>query len=307
MKVIFFGSSGFSVPILNAVANNTVLVVTKKAKPKGRGYTLDENEVKRAATALNLPLMEINSFKDDVVKTLPDYKPDLFVVASFGFIVPKWVLAIPSWGPLNVHPSLLPLYRGPSPMQWALLKGDAITGITLIRMNEKMDEGDVVYQEQAMIEPGENLTGLSKRLAARAAAILPDFLDTIKIRGIMTGTEQQHEIATYTPIITKEMGKIDWTKSAAEIDRQVRAFVEWPVAHAFLDGKMVKIFDVAVEKGLSSSRNPGKIRGITKEGILVDTAMDVLMIKDLQMENKKRMSAFDFARGYRGLTDKVLS
>jgi methionyl-tRNA formyltransferase len=307
MRVIFFGSSGFSVPILNSVAKQTVLVVTKKAKPKGRGYALDDNEVKRVATALGLPLMEIDSFKDDLVKTLPDYRPDLFVVASFGLIVPEWVLDIPSRGPLNIHPSLLPLYRGPSPMQWALLKGDAMTGITLIRMNVKMDEGDVVYQEQVMIEPGENLTGLSKRLAARSAEILPEFLGTIETQGMMSGTVQRHEIATYTPIITKEMGKIDWTRSAAEIDRQVRAFVEWPVAYTFLDNKMIKIFDVAVEEGLSSSGNPGQIRGITKKGVLVDTAIDVLMIKDLQMENKKRMAAFDFARGYRDLTDKVLS
>lgn len=307
MRVIFFGSSRFSVPILEAIAGQTVLVVTKKAKPKGRGYTLDDSEVKRAATALNLPLMEIGSFKDEIVKTLPDYKPDLFVVASFGFIVPKWVLDIPSWGPLNVHPSLLPLYRGPSPMQWALLKGDAMTGITFIRMNEKMDEGDVVYQEQTMIEPGENLTGLSERLAARAAALLPDLLGTIEDQGMMRGTVQRHKIATYTPIITKEMGRIDWTGSAAEIDRQVRAFVGWPVAYTFLDNKMVKVFAVAVEEGLISSGNPGQIRGVTKDGILIDTALDVLTIKDLQMENKKRMKAFDFARGYRGLMDKVLS
>jgi methionyl-tRNA formyltransferase len=307
MKVIFFGSSGFSVPILNAVTDQTVLVVTKKAKPKGRGYSLDDNEVKRAATALNLPLMEIGSFKDEIVKTLPDYRPDLFIVASFGFIVPKWVLDVPSKGPLNIHPSLLPLYRGPSPMQWAILKGETMTGITLIRMNEKMDEGDLVYQEQAIIEPGENLTSLSRRLSVRAAAIVPNVLDAIETQGMMSGTAQRHGIATYTPIITKEMGKIDWTRSAVEIDRQVRAFVEWPVAYTFLDGKMVKVFDAAVEEGLSSSGKPGQIRDITKNGILIETATDVLTIKDLQMENRKRMGAFDFARGYRDLAGKVLS
>ena len=154
MRTIFFGSSGFSVPILKSIAQHTICVVTKKARPKGRGYSLDDNEVKKTAEELDLPLIEIDSFKDDIVKTLPDYRPDLFVVASFGLIVPKWVLDMPSEGPINVHPSLLPLYRGPSPIQWAILSGDEMTGITLIRMNEKMDEGDIIYQEQVMIREG---------------------------------------------------------------------------------------------------------------------------------------------------------
>jgi methionyl-tRNA formyltransferase len=202
MRTIFFGSSGFSVPILRSIARHTICVVTKKARPKGRGYSLDDNEVKKAAEELDIPLIEINSFKDDVVKTLPDYRPDLFVVASFGLIVPKWVLDVPLVGPINVHPSLLPLYRGPSPIQWAILSGDEMTGITLIRMNEKMDEGDVIYQEQVMIRQNENCIDLFERLSTRVAGILPDIFDYIEIKGMMKGTKQRHEIATYTPIIT---------------------------------------------------------------------------------------------------------
>jgi methionyl-tRNA formyltransferase len=306
MRTIFFGSSGFSVPILRSIARHTICVVTKKARPKGRGYSLDDNEVKKAAEELDIPLIEINSFKDDVVKTLPDYRPDLFVVASFGLIVPKWVLDVPLVGPINVHPSLLPLYRGPSPIQWAILSGDEMTGITLIRMNEKMDEGDVIYQEQVMINEGENCLDLSDRLSARVAGILPDIFDYIEIKGMMKRTEQRHEIATYTPIITKEMGTIDWRKSAVEIDRQIRAFVLWPTAYAFLDGKMMKIFEAVVEEN-SEVMNPGQIRGITREGMLVDTGRDVLRIQEIQMENKKRMRAYDFAQGYRGLIGKILT
>jgi methionyl-tRNA formyltransferase len=306
MRTIFFGSSGFSVPILRSIARHTICVVTKKARPKGRGYSLDDNEVKKAAEELDIPLIEINSFKDDVVKTLPDYRPDLFVVASFGLIVPKWVLDVPLVGPINVHPSLLPLYRGPSPIQWAILSGDEMTGITLIRMNEKMDEGDVIYQEQVMINEGENCLDLSDRLSARVAGILPDIFDYIEIKGMMKRTEQRHEIATYTPIITKEMGTIDWRKSAVEIDRQIRAFVLWPTAYAFLDGKMMKIFEAVVEEN-SEVMNPGQIRGITREGMFVDTGRGVLRIQEIQMENKKRMRAYDFAQGYRGLIGKILT
>jgi methionyl-tRNA formyltransferase len=307
MKIIFFGSSSFSVPALKSISKYTVCVVTKKAKPKGRGYSLDDNEVKRAAGELGLSLIEIDSFKDDIVKTLPDYKPDLFVVASFGLIVPKWVLDIPSKEPINVHPSLLPLYRGPSPMQWAILSGDTMTGITLIRMNEKMDAGDVIHQEQIMIRQEENFIDLSERLSARVAEILPETLDYIETQGMMKGTEQRHEMATYTPMMTKEMGKIDWGKSAVDIDRQVRAFVSWPTAYAFLDGKIVKVFEASVEEGVETTGNPGQIGEITKEGILVDTISGVLKIKDMQMENKKRMRAYNFAQGYRNLTGKVLS
>jgi methionyl-tRNA formyltransferase len=306
MRTIFFGSSGFSVPILRSIARHTICVVTKKARPKGRGYSLDDNEVKKAAEALGLPLIEINSFKDDIVKTLPDYRPNLFVVASFGLIVPKWVLDMPSEGPINVHPSLLPLYRGPSPIQWSILSGDEMTGITLIRMNEKMDEGDVIYQEQVMIREGENFIDLSERLSARVAGILPDIFDYIEIQGMMKGTGQNHEIATYTPIITKEMGIIDWRKSAVAIDRQVRAFVSWPTAYTILDGRMMKIFGAVVEENVEVVA-PGLISEITREGMLVDTGRGVLKIQEIQMANKRRMRAYDFAQGYRGLVGKVLT
>lgn len=305
MRIIFFGSSGFSVPVLRSIAPHTICVVTKKGKPKGRGYSLDDNEVKKAAGELNLPLIEINSFKDDIVKTLPDYQPDFFVVASFGLIVPKWVLDIPLKGPVNVHPSLLPLYRGPSPIQWAILSGDVMTGITLIRMNEKMDEGDIIYQEETVIGEGENFIDLSERLSQRVAEILPGILGRIEAQGMIKGAVQRHEMATYTPIITKEMGLIDWKKSAAEIDRQIRALISWPTAYTFLDGKMMKIFKAVIEEKIEAA-NPGEIKGITKEGILIDTGCGVLNIKEIQMENKKRMAAYDFAQGNRGLVGKVL-
>jgi methionyl-tRNA formyltransferase len=306
MRTIFFGSSSFSVPILRSIAQHTICVVTKKARPKGRGYSLDDNEVKKAAEELDIPLIEINTFKDDIVKTLPDYRPDLYVVASFGLIVPKWVLDIPSEGPINVHPSLLPLYRGPSPIQWAILSGDEMTGITLIKMNEKMDEGDVIYQEEVMIGEREDFVDLSERLSKRVVEILPDVFDRIGIHGMIKGTAQRHELATYTPIITKEMGIIDWKRSAVEIDRQMRAFVLWPTAYSFLDGKMMKIFKAVIEEG-GEAMNPGQIRGITREGVLIGTGHGVLKVQEIQMENKKRMSAYDFAQGYRGLIGKLLT
>ena len=157
-----------------------------------------------------------------------------------------------------------------------------------------------------MIGKGENFIDLSERLSTRVAGILPDVVDYIEIQGMMKRTEQRHEMATYTPIITKEMGIIDWRKSAVEIDRQIRAFVLWPTAHSLLDGKMMKIFEAVVEEHYEAM-NPGQIRRITREGILVDTGSGVLKIQAIQMENKKRMRAYDFAQGYRDLVGKMLT
>jgi len=165
MRIVFFGSSSFSIPSLLQIKDSVVAVVTKRARPRGRGYQIDDNEVKNAALQLGLPIIEIDSFRDDEARAIAGYHPDLYVVVAFGLIVPKWALDIPSIGPLNIHPSLLPLYRGPSPMQWALLNGDTVTGITLIRMNEKMDEGDIVSQEKVTIEKDDDCITLSKRLS----------------------------------------------------------------------------------------------------------------------------------------------
>jgi methionyl-tRNA formyltransferase len=306
MSIVFFGSSGFSVPPLRSIREHVICVVTKRSKPKGRGYLLDDNEVKKAALELDLPLIEISSFKDEEAQRIRDYHPELFVVVSFGLIVPRWALDLPAIGPVNVHPSLLPLYRGPSPMQWAILNGDEKTGITLIIMNEKMDEGRIIYQEHIFIKKGENMIDLSDRLSVRVAEILPEIVDRIDTRGMMEGTEQKHEDATYTPIITKEMGKIDWSKGAVEIERQVRAFVLWPTAYAFLDGRMMKIFDAEAEEITMERNRRGVVTNITKEGFFVETPKGLLKVREVQLENKKRMRAYDFAQGYRELVGKTL-
>ena len=305
MNIIFFGSSNFSVPLLESVSPHVSAVVTKKAKPKGRGYLLEDNEVKKAALELGLPLIEIGSFKDESVRYLKDYNPDLFVVASFGLIIPRWVLDIPSTGAINVHPSLLPLYRGPSPIQWALLNGDEETGITLIKMNEKMDAGNVIYQENVMIAEKDNFITLSERLSRRSAGILPEILDGIEIEGMMEGVEQRHEIATFTQIITREMGKIDWNMSARKIVGKIKAFALWPTAYALLDGVFLKILDGDFF-GSGRKKLPGTILETIKDGIVVQTLDGAIIAREVQLQNKKRMKAFEFANGYRGLIGKVL-
>lgn len=307
MRIVFFGSSSFSIPSLLQIKDSVVAVVTKRARPRGRGYQIDDNEVKNAALELGLPIIEIDSFRDDEARSIADYHPDLYVVVSFGLIVPKWALDIPSIGPLNIHPSLLPLYRGPSPMQWALLNGDTVTGITLIRMNEKMDEGDIVSQEKVPIEKDDDYITLSKRLSGKSAQMLQEVVDDIGRHGMMEGRPQDQAAASYAPMITKEMGRIDWTVSAARVNCQVKAFVAWPTAFTYLDGKLLKIYNSFVDESVEARASAGTITGITKMGLEVATGKGLLIIRELQLENKKRMKAYDFSRGYRDLQDKMLN
>ena len=305
MNIIFFGSSSFSVPLLKSISSNVSVVITKKAKPKGRGYLLEDNEVKKTAIASGLPVIEIDSFKDESLQRLIDYKPDLFVVASFGLIIPRWALDMPSIGAVNVHPSLLPLYRGPSPIQWALLNVDEETGITLISMNEKMDAGDIIYQEKVIIAEKDNFITLSERLSRRSAEILFEALDRIEAEGIMEGVEQRHEMATFTQIITREMGKIDWHMRARQILGKIKAFALWPTAYTLLDEVSLKIFDA--EDFVSGGKElPGTILEKVKDGFVVRTADGAIIVKEVQLQNKKRMKANEFANGYRGLAGKIL-
>jgi methionyl-tRNA formyltransferase len=305
MNIVFFGSSSFSVPSLKSISPYVSLVVTKKGKPKGRGYMLDDNEVKRAAIEMGLPIMEIESFKDDNARELQVLRSDLFLVASFGLIFPEWALKLPAIGSINVHPSLLPRYRGPSPMQWAILNGEKRTGITIMRMVQKMDAGNIIYQEDAEIGRNDNMIILSERLAERAGEILPEIINSINILGLAEGIKQIDEEATYTPIIKKEMGKIDWDKKAIEIVRQIKAFVLWPAAYTLLDNILFKIFDGEINV-LNRKEIPGMILGKNKDGILVSTTDGSILIKEIQLENRKKMNAYKFANGYRGLIGKIL-
>ena len=308
MNLLFFGSSSFSVPALVSLHPSISCVVTKKTKPKGRGYLLEDNEVKRTALSLGLPVREIGSFKDEEAASLGELKPDLLVAVSFGLIIPRWFLDLPATGAINVHPSLLPKYRGPAPMQWAIRNGEEGTGITVIRMNERMDAGDILYQEKATLAPEEDAATLSSRLASRVSEILPRVVADVKVKGIGYGTPQDDREASYTPMITKEMGRIDWSLSATEIIRQVRALVLWPGAYAFLDGRMIKVFKVKPSCAISPRKpDPGTILASTPAGIEVSAGVGSLILQEIQMENRKRMAASDFAKGYRQLSAKLFT
>jgi methionyl-tRNA formyltransferase len=307
MKIIYFGSSAFSVPSIYALREFITHVVTKRAKPKGRGYLTEAGEVRRAAIDLHLPVIEIESFKGEGAQVLSDLEVDLFVVVSFGLIIPKRFLDLPAKGAINVHPSALPKYRGPSPIQWAIWNGETETAISIIKMNERMDAGNIIFQERAPLSEEEDSHTLSERLAARTAEILPGYVRDIEEKGMAEGEAQDDGRATYTPIIKKEMGLIDWHCSSIEILRQIRSLVDWPTAYTGLDGKLLKLYKANTGGGEAvSGGEPGTIAGVTKKGIDIATLDGLLTVSELQLENKKKMDAAEFARGYRGLLEKRL-
>jgi methionyl-tRNA formyltransferase len=305
MKVLYFGSSAFSVPSIYSLRDSITHVVTKKAKPKGRGYLMEEGEVKRAGLDLGLPVIELESFKDEGAQALKDFARELVVVVSFGLMIPKWFLDIPVVGAINVHPSALPKYRGPSPIQWAVWNGETETAITVIKMNERMDAGNILYQEKVPLEEEDDAHSLSEKLAARTARILPDVIRDIEANGMAEGAVQDEGEATYTPIIRKAMGSVDWNCSSTEIVRQIRALAEWPTAYTSLDGKVLKLYRARTARDSDVGKmEPGTIVRVGKEGVDVSTPDGLLTVTELQLENKKRMNAVEFARGYRGLIGK---
>ncbi len=306
MKVFYFGSSGFSIPPLDAIRQSVSLVVTKKAKPRGRGYLSEDSMVKLAAEGMGLQVAEIETFKSDEAKRVAELAPDLVVVASFGLIIPQWFLDVPRLGAINIHPSLLPRYRGPSPIQWVLFNREQETGVTIIKMSARMDAGDILHQERVAIEGGDDAQSLSDRLSARSAQILARLLEQIAQDGLPAGVPQREEEATYTPMITKEMAKIDWQDPAIEIVGQVRALVVWPTASTSLDGQVLKVYRAEV-RDETPSQPPGTVVGLAKEGMIVAAGQGTVLVKEVQLENRKKMGAYQFAMGYRDILGKGLS
>jgi methionyl-tRNA formyltransferase len=306
MRICFLGSSYFSVPSLLSIKDRVSAVVTKKAKPKGRGYVLEDNEVKKCALSLGLPVIELDSFREESSKKIFDLELDLLLSVSFGLIVPQEILNIPKIGALNVHPSLLPKYRGPSPIQAALLNGDRETGITIIKMEKRMDAGNILYQETVTIDEEDDSLSLSQKLSVKASQILPRFIEEIEKEGLKEGVIQDENLATYTKPIRKEMAKIDWTRRSTEIVNLIRAYAGWPVAYTYLDGKVLKIHKARVYD-LIPREEPGRIMMFNREGIVCSSGNGAVLLVEVQLENRKRMSAYDFANGYRGILGKTLT
>jgi methionyl-tRNA formyltransferase len=307
MRIVFFGTPDFAVPSLRALLasrDDVVGVVCQPDRPAGRGRHVTVPPVKQVALAAGVPVLQPEKIRTpEFLEQLRRWKPDLIVVAAYGRILPNSILDLPPHGCINVHASLLPKYRGAAPMQWAILNGEERTGVTIMRVAEKMDAGDILLARQTVIAPDETLASLHDRLAELGAAALIESIERLR-RGEFAPVPQDEAQATYAPMITKEQGRIDWTQSAAAIERQVRAFDPWPSAYTYLASKLLKIHRSHADTTRRLPVAAGTVVAVGSE-IRIACGEGELVIEELQLEGRKRLSAAEFSRGGHVAVGKV--
>lgn len=306
MKVVFMGTPDFSVPALENIAkhHNVVAVVTQQDRPKGRGHKMQFTPVKETAVDLGIEVYQPVKVKDpEFVQVLKEINPDVIVVIAFGQILSKDILDIPKYGCINVHASLLPKYRGAAPIQWAVIDGEVETGVDTMYMEEGLDTGDIIDTKIVKLEEKETGGSLFDKLAQAGGELILETLEKLE-SGTATRTPQNEEFASYAGKITKELGNIDFNKSAVEIERLIRGLNPWPSAYTSLDGKTMKIWDATIVEE-EVSEKPGTIMELTKNTMKVATGKGALLINELQLEGKKRMDIAAFLNGYQ-VTSKVL-
>lgn len=298
MALIFFGTPGFAVPCLDALLNageEVSLVVTQPDRVKGRGHVLSSPPVKDLALSAGLRVLQPGNMRDEAfVGELREVRPELIIVVAYGRILPAPVLSIPRRGCINVHASLLPKYRGAAPVQWALLRGERVTGVTTMLMDEGLDTGDVLVQAEVEIRSDDTADTLGARLSAAGAGVL---LETLTgIRGSTVRPEPQRGEPTYAPPLKKEDGRIDWSRSAGELSRFVRAMHPWPSAFCTLGAERLRIVKAGALQGRSA---PGLIEKASQGEFVVGTGEGLLSIDALQPEGKRVMTAAAFLAGRR--------
>lgn len=307
MRVIFMGTPDFSVGTLESLiqaGHEIVLVVTQPDKPKGRGRAMQCPPVKEAALSHGLEVYQPKRVREpECVERLREKEADIIVVVAFGQILPKEILEMPKYGCVNVHASLLPKYRGASPIQWAVINGEKVTGVTTMRMDEGLDTGDMILKEEVVLSKDETGGSLFERLAQTGAELCVRTLEEIE-KGTAVYTPQNHSQATHTTIIKKQLGEIDWSKSARELECLIRGLNPWPSAYTNLDGKTLKIWSADVResemesKETAGSQEPGTVVNITKNTVEVQTGQGILVLREVQLEGKKRMTTDAFLRGF---------
>ena len=300
MRVIFMGTPDFAVGTLEAIikaGHEVALVVTQPDKPKGRSGALSFPPVKDCAISREIPVFQPRKVREeDNIAYLRTFEPDIIVVAAFGQILPKAILDMPKYGCINVHASLLPKYRGAAPIQWSVINGDEVTGVTIQRMDVGIDTGDIIAKEELKIAEDETGGSLFDKLAVLGAKLCVETMEKIE-KGEATYEPQNHEEATHVGMIEKEFGNIDWNKSAVEIERLIRGLNPWPSAFTKLEGKTFKIWRAKVVSELSEYE-PGCIIDVTKNSMEVQTGKGVLSLLEVQLEGKKRMEIDAFLRGF---------
>ncbi len=309
MRLVFFGTPLFAIPSLErllSIPHTLLAVVTQPDRPKGRHLKLTPPPVKSYAQERNLPILQPQKANDPkLLETLFHLKPDLFIVISYGQILPKPLLELPRLFSLGLHPSLLPRYRGAAPIPWTVLNREKETGVTILRINERVDAGDILLQRSTIVDGSEDTMNLAQRLAQMGAELLIEGLDLIE-GGKANFTVQDEAQATYARRLTKEDGRIDWERPAEEICAQVRALVPWPSTYAFYKGQRIGIWQAQVERRPAYGRVGQILRIRDPEGISVSTGKEIFILKQIQPQDRNQMSAIEFSRGYRVRPGDVL-
>jgi len=317
MKIIFMGTPDFAVSTVEALkqaGHEIALVVTQPDKPKGRGNKMQFSDVKVWAVEQGIPVFQPKKIREpECVEELRKYDADLCVVAAFGQILPKEILEMPKYGCINVHASLLPKYRGAAPIQWAVLNGDKVSGVTIMQMGVGLDDGDILTQREVELAKDETGGSLFDRLAVVGGELCVETIDLIE-KGQITPTPQVEAEATHVGMIKKNLGNIVFTDSADKIERYVRGLNPWPSAYTTYGGKNLKIYKAEVYEtveafleanpaGKGATRMeeamPGQVAYADQKHVLVQTGQGYLSLVEIQLEGKKRMGMEDFLRGHK--------
>lgn len=304
MRVVFMGTPGFAVGTLKALleaGHDVAAVVTQPDKPKGRGKELLMTPVKAEAVKHDIPVFQPERVRknEEFLEELKKLAPDVIVVVAFGQLLPVSVLTLPKYGCVNVHASLLPMYRGAAPLQWVIINGEKVSGVTTMQMDKGLDTGDMLLKEEVAIEPKETYETYHDKLSVVGAQLLIKTLDGLEA-GTITPVKQEGDTC-YASMIDKSLGNLDFTRPAVELERLMRGLDPAPAAYSFLDGKLLKLFgaDVVDSDKEYSAQECGIITNITKNTFDITTGAGVLRVNEVQLEGKKRMDAASFLRGCR--------
>ncbi len=309
-KILFMGTPEFAIPTLDALVKSgypVIGAVTQPDKPKGRGRKNLPTPVKIYAEAAGIPVFEPERVRGETfLEAFRSLAPDMVVLVAFGQILPGDIIKGPTLGCLNVHPSLLPRYRGAAPINWAIINGEKKTGVTIMVMDEGVDSGDILLQEEAAIGPDETFGELSSRLAEMGARLLVDAVEQV-VSGTARPAPQDASAATDAPRLTQESGLIDWTRSPEEIVNLVRGLSPAPGAYCFLRERKLKIFHaLAGKEPASGEKEPGRVGRLFESGLQVMAGDGHIYLQEVQREGKRRMSIDDFLRGHAISSDDVL-
>ncbi len=308
MKIVFMGTPGLAAAVLDKLlrsGHQVLAVVTQPDRPKGRSKQVQFTPVKELAVQYNIPVYQPERVKQEgFYSVLEELKPDIIVVAAFGQILPKNILELPEYGCINVHASLLPKYRGAAPIQWSIINGEEKTGITIMHMDPGIDTGDMIMQAEVPIDPKETAGSLHDKLAVCGGDLLVKALAALE-SGTAVREKQNDAEMTYAKMLDKSQGHIDFNNSACEIERLIRGLNPWPSAYTVLDGKALKIWD-ADAADTPAAGAPGEIVSATKDSIVVATGKGNLIVRELQLEGKKRMTVEAFLRGYSIIEGTIL-